>query len=323
MNSWKSTLLSAWAPPLSTFIIGTGRSGRASAPPRKRYRRLARLRGGGARDRQRDAEDRVGAEPGLVRGPVEVDQGAVDRPLLGGAGADERVGDVSLTFETALAPPCRPRPRPRRAARWPRTRRSRRRREPRHARGARVERHLDLDRRVSPRVEDLAGVDALDRCIDGGDARGSLRCPRPARGSARGGPQGELGVDAQAAREVDEREQRLADPALGRLAVSPASAILGSGSRAREPGRLGAALDLASVKERRQVLGHVGERLARPAPLLLALDAVPVREHLARRSPPRLRRTRAGGGGSASATVPRRPRRGFPAPRSSSSSARK
>ena len=24
MNSWKSTLLSAWAPPLSTFIIGTG-----------------------------------------------------------------------------------------------------------------------------------------------------------------------------------------------------------------------------------------------------------------------------------------------------------
>ena len=24
MNSWKSTELSAWAPPLSTFIIGTG-----------------------------------------------------------------------------------------------------------------------------------------------------------------------------------------------------------------------------------------------------------------------------------------------------------
>jgi hypothetical protein len=24
MNSWKSTSLSAWAPPLSTFIIGTG-----------------------------------------------------------------------------------------------------------------------------------------------------------------------------------------------------------------------------------------------------------------------------------------------------------
>ncbi len=36
MNSWKSTLLSAWAPPLSTFIIGTG-STRASSPPRWRH----------------------------------------------------------------------------------------------------------------------------------------------------------------------------------------------------------------------------------------------------------------------------------------------
>ena len=33
MNSWKSTLLSACAPPLSTFIIGTG-STCAASPPR-------------------------------------------------------------------------------------------------------------------------------------------------------------------------------------------------------------------------------------------------------------------------------------------------
>ena len=33
MNSWKSTLLSAWAPPLRTFIIGTG-STWAASPPR-------------------------------------------------------------------------------------------------------------------------------------------------------------------------------------------------------------------------------------------------------------------------------------------------
>ena len=32
MNSWKSTLLSACAPPLSTFIIGTGRTWAASPP---------------------------------------------------------------------------------------------------------------------------------------------------------------------------------------------------------------------------------------------------------------------------------------------------
>ncbi len=33
MNSWKSTLLSACAPPFSTFIIGTG-STWAASPPR-------------------------------------------------------------------------------------------------------------------------------------------------------------------------------------------------------------------------------------------------------------------------------------------------
>jgi hypothetical protein len=33
MNSWKSTELSAWTPPLRTFIIGTG-STRAASPPR-------------------------------------------------------------------------------------------------------------------------------------------------------------------------------------------------------------------------------------------------------------------------------------------------
>ena len=32
MNSWKSTLLSAWAPPFRTFMKGTGRV-RAFAPP--------------------------------------------------------------------------------------------------------------------------------------------------------------------------------------------------------------------------------------------------------------------------------------------------
>jgi hypothetical protein len=35
MNSWKSTLLLAWAPPFRMFIIGTGRRF-AMAPPRYR-----------------------------------------------------------------------------------------------------------------------------------------------------------------------------------------------------------------------------------------------------------------------------------------------
>ena len=56
MNSWKSTLLSAWAPPFSTFIIGTGSTcGRLAAEvapqrharprPRPPWPRRARRRG--------------------------------------------------------------------------------------------------------------------------------------------------------------------------------------------------------------------------------------------------------------------------------------
>ena len=63
MNSWKSTELSACAPPLSTFIIGTGRIVRRLAaevaPQRLALLRRRRVRGG-----ERDAEDRVGARGG-------------------------------------------------------------------------------------------------------------------------------------------------------------------------------------------------------------------------------------------------------------------
>src|SRR6185437_11738663 len=74
MNSWKSTELSAWAPPFKTFIIG----------------------GGGLGGRQRDAEQRVGAEPALVRGAVELDHRLVEGALLGGAGAGQRLGDLTV-----------------------------------------------------------------------------------------------------------------------------------------------------------------------------------------------------------------------------------
>ena len=68
MNSWKSTLLSACAPPFSTFIIGTGQHVRRLAaevaPERQAPSAAARLRG-----RERDAEDRVRSEPALVGVP--------------------------------------------------------------------------------------------------------------------------------------------------------------------------------------------------------------------------------------------------------------
>ena len=82
MNSWKSIGLSAWAPPLTMFIIGTGssdalrrrrHSGRAAGPPRLAAAlATARL----------NAEDGVGAEPRLVGRAVELDHHPVDRRLI-------------------------------------------------------------------------------------------------------------------------------------------------------------------------------------------------------------------------------------------------
>ena len=101
MNSWKSTLLSACAPPFSTFIIGTGstRGGVAAevAPERQTLLRRRRLRGG-----QRYAEDRVGAQPRLVRRAVELDHRAVERRLVGGVEPVHGVGDLAVDV---LRPP--------------------------------------------------------------------------------------------------------------------------------------------------------------------------------------------------------------------------
>ncbi len=44
---------------------------------------------GGLRDRERDSENRVGAEPVLVRRAVEVEKGLVDQPLLAGLEPDK------------------------------------------------------------------------------------------------------------------------------------------------------------------------------------------------------------------------------------------
>src|SRR5262245_61314939 len=76
MNSWKSTLLSARAPPLRMYIIGT-RSRRACAadPAPQRH---ADLVGGRARDGEAAAEDRVGAELLLVLRAVGLLQQVVD-----------------------------------------------------------------------------------------------------------------------------------------------------------------------------------------------------------------------------------------------------
>ena len=101
MNSWKSTVLSACAPPLSTFIIGTG-STRARLAAEVAVQRQALLGGGGARGGQRDAEDRVGAEARLVRRAVELDQRAVEARLVERVEADERLGDLAVDVADRL-----------------------------------------------------------------------------------------------------------------------------------------------------------------------------------------------------------------------------
>ena len=66
MNSCRSIELDACAPPLITFIIGTGNvvARLAAEVPVERH---ARLGSRGLRRGEGDAEDRVRAEPALVR----------------------------------------------------------------------------------------------------------------------------------------------------------------------------------------------------------------------------------------------------------------
>src|SRR3954468_16345908 len=94
MNSWKSTLLSACAPPFSRFIIGTGSTCDAS-PPRERapptrpppppppatthpHSVHPPLPRGRLRITQVDAQNRFRPEPRLVRRAVELDHPPVE-----------------------------------------------------------------------------------------------------------------------------------------------------------------------------------------------------------------------------------------------------
>ena len=88
MNSWKSIGLSAWTPPLTMFIIGAGstRAVRAADIAVERQAGGLRRRLG---DRERDAEDGVGAELRLVGRAVERDHRLVDLDLVFGLEAGD------------------------------------------------------------------------------------------------------------------------------------------------------------------------------------------------------------------------------------------
>ena len=165
MNSWKSTLLSACAPPFRMFIIGTGRIEPAAPslllvePREVRVERHARRERAGARQRHRDAEQRVRAQPSLGGRAVERDHRRVDRALIRGL-ARERRGDLAVDVgdrllhalaEVALLVAVA------QLERFPHARRgARRHRRPPH--DAAVQRDVHFHRRIAARIENLSAV---------------------------------------------------------------------------------------------------------------------------------------------------------------------
>ena len=126
--------------------------------------RQAALVGAGARDGQRHAEERVGAEARLVRRAVELEQRAVHGGLLRRLEAfdlgRDRLRHVAHRLAHALAAVAGVVV----VAQLDRLARARRGAGGHHsaAEGARVEPDLDLDRGIAARVEDLARVDGAD-----------------------------------------------------------------------------------------------------------------------------------------------------------------
>ena len=88
MNSCGSTELSACAPPLRMFIIGTGSRQARHAAEIAIQRGLLRC-GSGARDGHGNGQNRVRAEVAFVGSAIELDHLAVDRGLQLGVVADE------------------------------------------------------------------------------------------------------------------------------------------------------------------------------------------------------------------------------------------
>ena len=125
--------------------------------------------------RQRDAQDGVGAELGLVVGAVQVEHRGVHQPLLAGVETEQRRADVVqhgqhglLHALAAVASRVVVAPLDGLERTGRRTRGHRRAGD-----GAVVEGDLDLDRRVAARVEDLAGSNCFDArhgCCSSGSA---------------------------------------------------------------------------------------------------------------------------------------------------------
>ena len=134
---------------------------RPTDPPVERNAGLTRRR---LRNRQRGPEDGVRAEAGLRGRAVELDEQAVDSPLVVCVEADQRVGDLAV--DVADRPrDALPEPGVAAVAELDRLVLAGRGagRHQRHAERTGLEADLDLDGRVAPRVEHLPAVDVDDR----------------------------------------------------------------------------------------------------------------------------------------------------------------
>ena len=151
-------------------------------------RQARRVRGGPGHGHA-DPDDRVGAEPRLVRRPVQVDQGLVDQPLVVGLVAEQFRLDL---VDDALDRPGHPLAAVFRAAVPQLDRLERAGRGPaRHSGppdGPVVQRDLDLEGRVAAGVQDLPGMDRFY-----GGHRRLLACVRVAF-RVRAEPMGSLPV---------------------------------------------------------------------------------------------------------------------------------
>ena len=160
MNSWMSTLLSACAPPLRMFIIGTGRS--AGVRDRRGSGRAAARRLSAAARAAAMDTPRIALAPSLALFGVPSRSIMSRSSAAWSSGVQPRTAGAIVVAHVARrpsGPPCRVALGAScRAARAPRGCRSRRPTAPRPARCAPSrEKHVDLDRRVAARIEDFSG----------------------------------------------------------------------------------------------------------------------------------------------------------------------
>ncbi len=95
MNSCTSTELSACAPPLMMFIMGTGRMLAPDAAQVAVERSALRGRAG-ARRGHGNGQNGIGAQAALIGRAIQVDHEAVDLGLLRGVFAVERGGNLAV-----------------------------------------------------------------------------------------------------------------------------------------------------------------------------------------------------------------------------------